>query len=241
MLLRLLGVVLPLTIPLCGQVIFRGDFETGDLSQWENSGTRGQNIKPGNVDVVTDIVRRGKYAVRFTIHPQDVFNERQLRVQLGGPRITVAEGTETFLRFSLYVAQAPQDRDNFFYWEGAPPPRYNNVMTWWLEPSPTGGTKIRYGTGNLGRNGVEWEADFAIGQWHDLVMAIRWSEDAQQGRVRLWFDNKPVLDRALRTKGPENVYFCQPGIHRSPHTSSIDSLYLDEFVLGTTLADVLPD
>jgi hypothetical protein len=236
-------VILCLTLAnsLSGQILFRGDFETGDFSQWERTGTRGQHVKPGNVDLVTDIARRGKYAVRMTIHPQDVFNDRQLRVQLGGPRITVEEGAETFLRFSLFVANAPKDRDNFFYWEGAPPPRYNNVMTWWLEPSPDGATKIRYGTGNLGRNGVEWESDFSVGEWHDLVMAIRWSEDPQQGRVRLWFDRKPVLDKPLRTKGPEQVYFCQPGIHRSPHSPAVDSIYLDEFILGATLKDVLPD
>ena len=224
------------------EVLFRAGFETGDLSEWSTSGTRGQNATPRNVQVVTDVVREGRYAGKFTIHPDDVFNDRQLRVQVGGPRITVQEGSDTYLSFYLYMAEAPKDRDNFFYWEGAPPPRYNNVMTWWVEPKEDGtGAWIRYGTGNLGRNGTEWQADFTTGKWHHLAMHIRWSEDPAQGNVRLWFDGAPALDRKLKTKGSESVYFCQPGIHRSPHKPSVDSIYFDSFVMADRLEDIMPD
>jgi len=163
-----LGAILLASIPGSGkaEVIFRADFETGDLSQWSGTGTRGQNATPRNVQIVTDIVQQGKYAGKFTIHEDDVFNPQQLRVQVGGPRVTVEEGSDTYMSFYMYMADPPKDRDNFFYWEGNPPPRYNNVMTWWVEPKEGGGTLIKYGTGNLGRNGVEWEADFATGKWH---------------------------------------------------------------------------
>ena len=94
-------------------------------------------------------------------------------------------------------------------------------MTWWVEPKADGaGTLIRYGTGNLGRNGVHWEADFTVGRWHQLGMHIRWSEDPDQGNVRLWWDGELVLDKKVQTKGPQVVYFSQPGIHRSPHRKS---------------------
>lgn len=222
-------------------VLFKADFETGDLSQWSQTGTRSQNANPRNVQVVSDIVQQGKYAGKFTIHADDIFNAQQLRVQVGGPKVTVEEGSDTYLSFSLYMAEPPRDRDNFFYWEGTPPPRYNNVMTWWLEPAADGSrTLIKYGTGNLGRNGTHWEAEFAIGKWHHLAMHIRWSEDAEKGKVRLWFDGQLVLDKALKTKGPESVYFCQPGIHRSPHRPSEDTIYFDNFILATTLAEILP-
>ena len=102
---------------------------------------------PRNVQVVTDIVQEGKYAGKFTIHEDDVFNDRQLRVQVGGPRVTVEEGSDTYMSFFMYMAEAPKDRDNFFYWEGNPPPRYNNVMTWWVEPKEGGGAVIKYGDG----------------------------------------------------------------------------------------------
>ncbi|MFO0955859.1 MAG: hypothetical protein U0800_00135 [Isosphaeraceae bacterium] len=52
------------------------------------------------------------------------------------------------------------------------------MMTWWVEPRADGsGTLVKYGTGNLGRKGVHWEADFEVGKWHQLGMHIHWSED----------------------------------------------------------------
>jgi hypothetical protein len=188
------------------KVIFKADFETGDLSEWNATGT----------------------------------NAQQLRVQLGGPKVTVEEGSDTYMSFYLYMAEPPKDRDNFFYWEGSPPPRYDNVMTWWVEPKEGGGTLIKYGTGNLGRNGTEWEADFTIGKWHQLAMHIHWSEDKDKGNTRLWLDGVLVLDKKLKTKGPESVYFCQPGIHRSPHRPSVDTIYFDNFILADTLEEVVP-
>lgn len=226
------------TPPAAAKILFKANFETGDLSEWAATGTRGQNATPRNVQVVSDIVREGKYAGKFTIHEDDVFNAQQLRVQVGGPKVTVEEGSETYLSFWLYMAEPPKDRDNFFYWEGTPPPRWNNVMTWWLEPKPGGGAQIAYGTGNLGRNGTEWTAEFATGRWHQLAMHIRWSEDQERGLVRLWFDGQLALDRKLKTKGAEAVYFCQPGIHRSPHKPSVDTIYLDDFILADRLEDI---
>jgi hypothetical protein len=211
------------------KILFRAGFETGDLSEWANTGTRAQNATPRNVQVVTDVVKRGKYAGKFTIHEDDVFNPQQLRVQVGGPKVTVEEGSDTYMSFYLYMAD----------WEGTPPPRWNNVMTWWVQPKDGGGTLIQYGTGNLGRNGTEWSADFSTGEWHHLAMHLHWSDDKDKGQTRLWFDGKLVLDRKLKTKGAESVYFCQPGIHRSPHRASVDTIYFDEFILADTLEEVL--
>lgn len=221
------------------KVLFKADFETGDLSQWSSTGTQGRNATPRNVQVVTDIVQEGKYAGKFTIHEDDIYNAQQMRVQVGGPRIKAEEGSDTYMSFSLYMAESPKDRDNFFYWEGNPPPKYDNVMTWWVQPKEGGGTSIAYGTGNLGRNGTEWQANFTTGKWHRLVMDIHWSDDPTQGNVKLWFDGAVVLDKKLKTKGPESVYFCQPGIHRSPHRPSVDTIYFDNFILADTLEEVL--
>ncbi len=224
-----------------GKILFQAGFETGDLSEWANTGTRGQNATARNIQVVSDVVFDGKYAGKFTIHEDDVFNAQQLRVQVGGPKVTVEEGSDTYMSFYLYIPEAPKDRDNFFYWEGTPPPRWNNVMTWWIEPKQGGsGAAIKYGTGNLGRNGTEWEAEFPIGKWRQLAMHIHWSEDPEKGNARLWLDGVPVLDKKLKTKGPESVYFCQPGIHRSPHRPSVDTIYFDRFILADTLEEVLP-
>jgi hypothetical protein len=222
--------------PAAAEVLFRADFETGDFSQFKGVG---RSAKPGHAAVVTDVVRSGKYAGRFTIHEDDIFNDRQLRVQVNGPRVTIQEGSDTFMSFYLYMKDPPKDRDNFFYWEGSPPPRYQNVMTWWVEPRPGGaGTAVRFGTGDLGRDGVLWDGEFAVGQWHQLGMHIHWSEDTERGNVKLWWDGAMVLDRRAKTKGPQGVYFCQPGIHRSPHAKPVDTIYFDDFLCATTLEEI---
>ena len=218
------------------EILFKADFETGDLRQF---GGKSKNTKPGDIEVVTDVVHSGKYAGRFSIHEDDVFNAQQLRVQVNGPKLTVKEGTDTFMSFWMYMKDAPKDRDNFFYWEGSPPPRYNNVMTWWVEPKKDGsGTLIKYGTGNLGRKGVHWEGDFTVGEWHQLGMHVRWSEDAAKGNVKLWWDGVAVLDKKVQTKRPQSVYFSQPGIHRDPHARSEDTIYFDDFLCATTLEEI---
>jgi hypothetical protein len=116
--------LLPLTLFVLGsasaKVIFKADFETGNLSEWTKTGTGSQNATARNIQIVTDIVQQGKYAGKFTIHEDDVFNAQQMRVQIGGPRITVEEGSDTYMSFYLYMAEPPKDRDNFFYWEGKP-------------------------------------------------------------------------------------------------------------------------
>ncbi len=222
--------------PATAEILFKADFETGDFSQF---GGKSKNIKPGDIEIATDVVHSGKYAGRFTIHDYNVFNPRQLRVQVNGPKLTVKEGSDTFMSFYMYMKDAPRDRDNFFYWEGSPPPRYNNVMTWWVEPKKDkAGTLIKYGTGNLGRKGVHWEGDFTTGQWHQLAMHIHWSEDPTKGNAKLWWDGAVVLDKKVQTKGPESVYFCQPGIHRDPHTKSVDTIYFDDFLCATTLEEI---
>jgi 2-haloacid dehalogenase len=58
------------------------------------------------------------------------------------------------------------------------------------------------------------------------------------GNVKLWWDGVMVLDKRVQTKGPEGVYFSQPGIHRDPHTKSVDTLYFDDFLCATTLEEI---
>ena len=40
------------------------------------------------------------------------------------------------------------------------------------------------------------------------------------------------------TKGPESVYFSQPGIHRDPHSQSVDTIYFDDILCATTLDEI---
>jgi len=111
-LVLLLSGALPPVRPASAEILFKADFETGDLSQF---GGTSKGAKPGHIEVDTQVVHSGKYSGRFTIHEDNVFNARQLRVQANGPKVTVKEDSDTFVSFYMYMKEAPRDRDNFFY------------------------------------------------------------------------------------------------------------------------------
>ena len=48
--------------PASAEILFKADFETGDLSQF---GGKSRNVMPGDIEVVTDVVHSGKYAGRI--------------------------------------------------------------------------------------------------------------------------------------------------------------------------------
>ena len=110
--------------PAGAEILFKADFETGDFSQF---GGLSKNIQPGHIEVVGDLVHSGKFAGRFAIHEDNNFNARQLHVKANGLKVTVQEGSDTFASYYMSMKDPPKDRDNFFYWEGSPPPRYNNA------------------------------------------------------------------------------------------------------------------
>lgn len=41
-------------------------------------------------------------------------------------KVTVEEGSDTYMSFYMYMAEPPKDRDDFFYWEGT---RRRNTTT----------------------------------------------------------------------------------------------------------------
>jgi hypothetical protein len=256
----MLLVVLASSLCLLGsasaEIIFKGDFETGDFSQFGGKKmtvkkeeplkfglSEYQNFNERNVQLVTDFVANGKYAVKMTIHPEDKFGKGQLRVQLGGPYVRFDEGTHTYMSFYLAMKDPPKSRDNFFYWEGDKlTGSGGNVMTWWLEPKQDGsGTLIKYGTGNLGKSGVHWEADFTIGKWHQMAMDITWSADPEKGNAKLWYDGNVVLDKKVKTRASDKMTgaYCQPGIQRgNPMDLGVDTIYMDDFICATTLPEI---
>jgi hypothetical protein len=69
-------------------------------------------------------------------------------------------------------------------------------------------------------------------------MHVHWSEDPAVGNIRLWWDGELVLDKKVQTKGPQTEYFSQPGIHRSPHAKSEDTIYFDDIICATTLEEI---
>lgn len=232
----LVGFVAVAAGPAAAEVVWKADFETNDISQFDGTMNATKDARK-NIEIVTMPRQQGKYAAKMTIHPDDTFKTRQMRVQFTRRPQRTEEGQDLFMSFHLRMEEAPLVRDNFAYWESDT--SWKNVMTWWVAPKEGGGTTINFGTGNLGPN-QHWSADFSIKKWHQMVMHIHWSPDPQVGRIKLWYDGKVVVDIKAVTKPDKNPMFFQPGIHRADRTDAVDTIYFDNFIEADALADVMP-
>src|SRR5262245_23556662 len=93
-----LTIVLSSLTESSAEVIWRGDFETGDLKQW--SGVP----KSDAVRVVTEPVREGKYALRIdgtNAAKKGKLDRIEFQHQPKSPG--TAEGTERYFGWSVYV------------------------------------------------------------------------------------------------------------------------------------------
>ncbi|MEA2697721.1 MAG: hypothetical protein QOI66_1992 [Myxococcales bacterium] len=221
--------------PAAAAVIWHADFETGNISQWNgnvNATTNGRK----NVEIVTNPVQQGTSAGKLTIHADDLFGGSQMRVQLnrGSPR--TGEGQDLFMSFWFLMDTAPQIRDNIAYFESNGSNR--NMMTWWVEPKTGGGSSVGYGTGSLGQT-KRWTADLTLNKWHQMAMRIHWSANAAMGQVQLWYDGAKVVDIMAQTKADTNSMNFQTGFHRPSRSTFVDSIYLDNYVEGDSLADIM--
>jgi hypothetical protein len=140
------------------------------------------------------------------------------------------------MSFWFLLDTAPQIRDNIAYFESNGSNR--NMMTWWVEPKAGGGSSVGYGTGSLGQT-KRWTADLTLNKWHQMAMRIHWSANAAMGQVQLWYDGNKVVDIMAQTKADTNSMNFQTGFHRPSRSTFVDSIYLDSYVEGDSLADIM--
>ena len=158
------------------EIVWRGGFEPGDLSEW--------NEFTGPVDervtIVDDPVRDGMYAARVEIRPGDLGNGGLNRVEFGHhpPEVGFA-GSERFYAWSMLI---PQDVAVGAGW---------HLVTYWeAEVLYTNAMSFRLYADNLfnfatfvGGEQVHWSTTFEQGMWHDFVLHVVWSPDPSTGLV----------------------------------------------------------
>jgi hypothetical protein len=226
-------------------VVWRGDFETGDISQW-NELLNATNTTPPRVTIVGAPVRAGTHAGRIEVRNDNLWSNGLNRVELGHhPDPATFEGSDRYYAWSMMV---PPDgtwdarEKQIGYWEADV--IYRQVMSFVVS-----GPDVRLVT-RLPRDIVRWNGAGALtrGAWHDFVLHVRWSTDAAVGFVELWFDGRHVVERTsvatmLRDeRGAAKANFLHLGIFRGPPPSppTTEVLYIDAAAEATALGDVLP-
>jgi hypothetical protein len=191
-----------------GELTFDSDFESGDLSVWEEKGML-HLCCDDSVAVVTAPVRQGRYAARFTLRRSDPIVKGSKRAEL---RTAAARmGGEYWYAFSIFlpadwtVDQVPVTLAQWHavpdYWFGeasSPPPlRLLAENGEWLLPSIWDSKRLGHTWfSELAPDGhaLERLGPLDRGRWTDWVFHIRWSYGAD-GLLEVWKDRLPIVRR----------------------------------------------
>lgn|GEM_PF-665767 len=213
--------------------LWKGDFETGNLSQWSQL----QSVDRDRLTVVTDVVREGRYALKATVRkgddPIDASGNRNELVYMSRE----TPGGEYFYKWStLFPQNYPSSRkwQVFAQWHqdgccGSPPMEFYVVGE---------EMRLRVG-GNSGK--VVWRAPLVRGRWNDFVLHVKWSPDARVGFVELHKDGALVLPRTMAaTQFGREKNYLKLGLYRDASITPVGVVYHDGFTIGTKREDVMP-
>ena len=236
--------------PAFASVLFNGDFETGDTSQWsfEQQG--------GNITVQSETRIQGAYAGRFTVEPGDHFPAGQItgeRAEVLNAGMLFGERDVRWFGWSVYFASGFPTSDDSGTW---------NVFTQWHHNGSTCSVpldfSIRDDGSDTGRRlvltsrtgtvsgptcslaGREFDLGrLRTGEWIRFEAQVRFSADSSVGFVKVYVDDQLVLPRTSMA----TLYACcrsymKQGYYRRANAENTATLYIDGTTVGTTRADV---
>ena len=216
------------------QVSWRGDFETGNTSQFNyllNPTIMGRTY----TSVVQDVVAGGRYAARIELHDDARWSNglRRVEVQHAPQASRTASGATLFFAWSFRVPQAlptsPEQTIGYFESNTS----YQQLMAFAVI-----GTDLRFST-----NRPMWRAHWTgrgvvtPNVWHRVAVRVLWSTDPLVGTVDVWFDGVQVVTGAhAATLADANSAFVQMGLLRgNMNFTDVPVIYLDEALEGSSL------
>jgi hypothetical protein len=211
-------------------VLWRGDFETGDLSQW----SKAQIVSSDRLKVVSSPVAQGAKAIRVEV--------RQGDNPIG------ASGNRNEL---VYLSYEPRGTERYYRWQTMFDPSYPNNSTWqvftqWHHSGDSGSPPVEfdvYGEDiSLDVNlQTVWHAPLVRGVWHDFVFHVKWSPDENEGFIELWYDGElAIAKRGAATQFSGMTQYLKQGLYRNDTITQDGIVFHDGFTIGETLADVTP-
>jgi hypothetical protein len=214
-------------------VVWKGDLETGNLSQWSKE----QSVASNRLMVVSSPVREGKYALKVTVrkgdNPINASGNRNELVYLSHE----TSGSEYFYKWSTMFPQSFPKSDKwalFTQWHqegnsGSPP----------LEMYVAGDQmKLRVG-GSSGK--ILWTQPVQREHWNDFVLHVKWSPKKDTGFIELFHDGKLVVPRTyMATQFSNQSNYLKLGLYRDASIAQEGVVYHDGFTQSTHRDDVLP-
>jgi len=217
---------------LPGREIYRADFETGNLSQWEGN----QSVAADRIRAVTSPVRQGSYAGRFEVrqgdNPVDANDRAELTIDTDE-----SEGDEYWYGWSTMVdssVPATQSFQVLMQWHSStsrrPPVTFfaqGNEMVLWIHPHSGPQNQINFTRA--------WHGPLPRNVWQDIVMHVKWSGSDSVGFIELWvngvrqtFDNG-TQRRYIRTIVPGGTNYLKMGYYRDAGIQPTAVVWHDNF------------
>lgn len=214
-----------------GEMLWRGDFETGDLSQWHYL------TNPQGIGVQSECVYEGRYAGVIEITGADEFlwhgNAALNRSEFNVKPSDTSEGADTFLGWSFYLPEPwSEAKHELGYWESSD--SWQQQMRFNIH-----GEALSFQSSSAGDYHWQLDKGASAGVWHDLAMQVHWSSDPQKGFIEIWHDGDKVARTRMQTRvNDKDAMFTQIGILRHQQ-DRVERIYIDNARQGETLQEVL--
>ncbi len=236
------------------RLLFDGGFETGDTIQWASVSWNQDRPLGEQLQIVTDTVRQGKYAVKTIVHDGDEFLDTGgERIQFESPGPHEHEGDDYWYAWSTLFPegwQAPNDWLLIADWHATYPEVCQPLQ---LELDNANALSVQILTGDVtdyncfdgpGTALNETEVivpQITLGKWNDFVIHVKWTT-SDNGLIEVWhklesdFEFAKVLDwhdiPTLQYKGdpdqPNIPYFILAH-YRDESNTHTSVLYHDGF------------
>jgi uncharacterized protein (TIGR03382 family) len=214
-------------------VVWKGDLETGNLSQWDAE----QSVSSNRLMVVTSPVREGSYALKTTV--------RQ------GDNPIKASGNRNEL---VYLSHETPGSEYFYKWSTLFPSNFPSSPKWalftqWHQEGTSGSPPLEFYVVNDtltlrvgGSSGqVVWKAPMQREHWNDFILHVKWSSNKKDGFIELYHDGKLVLPKQyMATQFTSQRNYLKMGLYRDASIKQEATVYHDGFMQSTRLEDVLP-
>ena len=215
-------------------VYWRGDGETGDLSQWNPS-------DKAQISVVTSPVTQGCCAYQFILPASYISPNGKEAVWLHS-KYNELSGEEKFYRWDTFISTEVCTNTSWMlfqqfkgYGTGSPPLalgcRSNRFS---VNSNP------KSGTGSVIQL-ASWPAD--KDRWNTFVFHVKWSADPKVGFVEVWYNGEIKLPKTYTStihlaNGSPVRNYVDLGIYRDPSINETVTFYHDGFVVGKTYSSV---
>ena len=228
---------------------FVGDFEDSSLVKFHL-------LVPNdtNATIIRNPVRKGNYAVRFFLRPEDRLNHGN-RTELSVHNCAKYK-SEVYYGWSFMIDTSYTDTHYCLFSQWQNLPNFEQGENWdntFPSPPPLALVYIN-GEIRINRNekvvneNVQTIASHAVskGTWYDIVFHVYWSDD-ETGFVEAWLDGAPMISSGDHKFYGSNLYsragnYFKFGLYRGSDTDEYNPLiaYGDELKIGSSYEEVKP-